>query len=164
MKGDIKIYKTLKNLNINFEYYEHPPIPTIELAKIHKKNIDATHCKNIFLRNHKGNKHFFVVVEQNYEVNIRKLELLLKQGKLSFASEKRLTKYLNVKQGAVSPLGLIYDTENNTHVFIDKNLETAEKLSFHPNIDTASIVIKTTDLIKYLKSTGNSFEFIGLEV
>ena len=164
MKGDKKIYDTLNSLKISFEYYEHPPIPTIELAKIHKKNIKATHCKNIFLRNHKGNKHFFVIVEQNYAVNIRKLELLLKQGKLSFASEKRLTKYLNVKQGAVSPLGLIYDTENNTHVFIDKNLEAADKLSFHPNIDSASLVIKTTDLIKFLKHTGNSFEFIELEI
>ena len=164
MKGDKKIYKTLDDLNIKYEYYEHPPIPTIELAKIHKKNINATHCKNIFLRNHKGNKHFFVVVEQNYEVNIRKLELLLKQGKLSFASEKRLTKYLNVKQGAVSPLGLIYDTENNTHVFIDKNLEKSEKLSFHPNVSDASLVIKTKDLLKYLKYCGNSFEFIELEV
>ena len=162
MIGDEKIYKTLKNLNIEFEYFEHEPIPTIELAKIHKKNINATHCKNIFLRNHKGNKHYLVIVEQNYNVNIRKLELMLKQGKLSFASDKRLTKYLNVKQGAVSPLGLIYDTERNTHVFIDIKLKLADKLSFHPNIDTASLVIKTTDLLTYLNYTGNSFEFIEL--
>ncbi len=162
MQGDKKIYETLKKLNISFKYYEHPSIPTIDLAKIYKKNINATHCKNIFLRNHKGNKHFFIVVEQNYDVNIRKLELLLKQGKLSFASEKRLNKYLNVKPGAVSPLGLIYDTDNNTHVFIDKNLERAKELSFHPNIDNVSLVIKTIDLLKYLTATGNSFEFIEL--
>ena len=43
MKGDKKIYDTLNSLKISFEYYEHPPIPTIELAKIHKKNIKATH-------------------------------------------------------------------------------------------------------------------------
>ncbi len=164
MKGDIEIYNKLEELNINFKYYEHPAIPTIELALIHKKNIEATHCKNIFLRNHKGKKHFFIVLEQNLKVNIRQLELMLKQGKLSFASDKRLIKYLNVKQGAVSPFGLIYDTENNTHIFIDKTLKDAEKLSFHPNVSDASLVVKTTDFIKYLDNIGNSFEYINLGV
>ncbi len=164
MRGDKNIYNKLNELNIDFEYYEHPAIPTIELALIHKKNIEATHCKNIFLRNHKGKKHFFVVLEQNLKVNIRQLELLLKQGKLSFASDKRLTKYLNVKQGAVSPLGLIYDKENNTHIFIDETLKNAKQLSFHPNVSDASIVIKIQDFFKYLDNIGNSYEFINLGI
>jgi len=132
------------------------------IAKIHKKDIDATHCKNVFLRNHKGKKHYFVVLEQSKNVNIRQLELMLKQGKLSFASDKRLTKYLNVKQGAVSPLGLIFDKENNTTLFIDKELEGEEKLSFHPNVDNASIVISYANLIKYIEDKGISYELLDL--
>ena len=163
MKGDALIYDQLRKLNIEFEYFEHEAIPTIELALIHKKDIKATHCKNLFLRNHKGKKHYFVVIEQSKAVNIRQLELLVKQGKLSFASEKRLTKYLNVKQGAVSPLGLIYDTEQNTKVFIDKELQKAEKLSFHPNISNASLVLKTEDLYTYLNEINIEFEFIDLK-
>ena len=162
-RGDINIYKKLEELNIPYEYYEHPPIPTIELAKIHKKNIDATHCKNLFLRNHKGNKHYFVVIEQSKDVNIRQLELKLKQGKLSFASDKRLKKYLNTKQGAVSPLGLIYDSEKNSHLFIDDELKDAEKLSFHPNVDDASIVLSYSDLIKLVESIGISWELIDVK-
>jgi Ala-tRNA(Pro) deacylase len=162
MRGDEKIYQELKALDIDFEYYEHEAIPTIELAMIHKKDIDATHCKNIFLRNHKGKKHYFVAIEQSKAVDIRHLELLLKQGKLSFASEKRLDKYLGVKPGAVSPLGLIYDTESNSKVFIDAELEHAEKLSFHPNVSDASLVISTQNLIKYLKNLNIEFEFIDL--
>ena len=163
MRGDSRIYEKLKNLDIPFEYFEHEPIPTIELALIHKKNIDATHCKNIFLRNHKGKKHYFVVIEQSKPVNIRQLELLLKQGKLSFASEKRLDKYLGVKPGAVSPLGLIYDEEKNSKLFIDQELQVAEKLSFHPNVSDASLVIKTTDLVKYVESLGIEYEFVDLK-
>ncbi len=161
MRGDSKIYKLLKQLDISFEYYEHEPIPTIELALIHKKGIDATHCKNIFLRNHKGKKHYFVVIEQSKVVNIRQLELLLKQGKLSFASEKRLNKYLGVKPGAVSPLGLVYDVERNSKVFIDQELKAASKLSFHPNTSNASLVITLSDLIKYLDYLEIEFEFIN---
>lgn len=162
MRGDQNIYRLLEVLKIDFEYYEHEAIPTIELALIHKKNIKATHCKNVFLRNHKGKKHYFIVIEQSKLVNIRQLELLLKQGKLSFASDQRLEKYLAVKPGAVSPLGLVYDTEQNTKVFIDQALETADKLSFHPNVSNASLVLKTEDLLQYLKHLGIEFEFIDL--
>ena len=163
MRGDQKIYEKLEALNIDFEYHEHEPIPTIEAALIHKKGIDATHCKNIFLRNHKGKKHYFVAIEQSKAVNIRQLELLLKEGKLSFASEKRLDKYLGVKPGAVSPLGLVYDTDQNTKVFIDSELKAAEKLSFHPNVSDASLVVSTNDLLKYLKNLGIAYEFIDLK-
>jgi len=163
MRGDLKIYETLRTLNIDFEYYEHEPIPTIELALIHKKDIDATHCKNIFLRNHKGKKHYFVVIEQSKAVNIRQLELLLKQGKLSFASEKRLAKYLAVKPGAVSPLGLVHDEEKNSKLFIDQELQKADKLSFHPNVSDASLVLKTTDLVEYIERLGIEYEFIDLK-
>jgi len=163
MRGDSKIYQQLKMLNIEFEYYEHEAIPTIEMALIHKKNIEATHCKNIFLRNHKGNRHYFVVIEQSKAVNIKNLETLLHQGKLSFASEKRLTKYLGVKPGAVSPLGLIYDTEQNTTVFIDKTLQKNQRLSFHPNVSDASLVIETQDLLLYLKNLKIQFEFIAVD-
>ena len=162
MNGSKEIYNKLNELNIEFEYHEHPSIPTIELAKIYKKNIDATHCKNVFLRNHKGKKHYFIILEQSKNVNIRQLELMLKQGKLSFASDKRLIKYLNVNQGAVSPLGLIFDEENNTTLFIDNELEGEGKLSFHPNVDNASLVISYSNLIKYIEDKGISYKLLDL--
>ncbi len=164
MRGLQEIYNKLADLGIDYEYYEHPSIPTIELAKVYKKDIDATHCKNIFLRNHKGNRHYFVVLEQSENVNIRSLELMLKQGKLSFASEKRLKKYLNTKPGAVSPLGLMFDKEKNTTLFIDKKLENAKKLSFHPNVDNASIVISYSDLIKFVNNLGINYTLIDLGI
>ena len=89
---------------------------------------------------------------------------MLKQGKLSFASEKRLAKYLNVIGGAVSPLGLVYDTEKNTHLFIDIELKNTDKLSFHPNVSDASLVISFDDLIKYIKNIGIEYSFIDLAI
>jgi Ala-tRNA(Pro) deacylase len=161
-KGDIRVFEILNKLNINFEYYEHLPAPTIEIASKYWKDIEAQHCKNLFFRNHKGNKHFLVILDCNYNLNIKDLEKRLKQGKLTFASEKRLIKYLNLQQGSVSPFGLINDTNNHVHVFLDKKLLEAKKISFHPNINTVSLVISIDDFLKYLKNTGNSFEFTSL--
>jgi len=109
MNGHPELYKRLNELQISFEYHEHPPAPTIEIAMQYWKNIDATHCKNLFFRNHKGNKHYLVIFDCSKNLDIHSLEKILKQGKLSFASEQRMKKYLGLLPGSVSPFGLIND-------------------------------------------------------
>jgi len=161
-RGQKELYQILEQLQIQFEYYEHPPAPTIEEARKYWKDIEAIHCKNLFFRNHKGNRHYLVVFDHRYELNIHALEQRLRQGKLSFASETRMEKYLGVKPGSVSPLALINDTEKHVHLFLDENLQQAHKISFHPNDNTASIVISFTDFIKFLNFVGNNYEFISL--
>ncbi|MFK5856949.1 MAG: prolyl-tRNA synthetase associated domain-containing protein [Bacteroidota bacterium] len=156
-----KVYNVLSDLNIKFEVFEHPPLGTIDIAQEYWKDIDAVHCKNLFFRNHKGNKHYLVIIKDTTPFSIRSLEQKLKQGKLSFASEKRLKKFLGVSPGSVSPFGLINDDDHHVHLFIDEQLQNAQKISFHPNDNTASLVVKYSDFIKYLKSLGNTYEFIS---
>jgi Ala-tRNA(Pro) deacylase len=162
MNGDPKLYETLDNLNISYDYYEHPPTPTIEEAKLYWKDLEATHCKNLFFRNHKGDKHYLVILEHTQQLSIHDLEKRLKQGKLSFASEQRMLKYLNIKPGSVSPFGLINDLQNHVHVFFDSNLKQCSRISFHPNINTASLVIPFSDFIQFMNWTQNPYEFIHL--
>lgn len=162
MNGQKELYTLLEHLNINFEYLEHPPTPTIDEAKKYWKDIEATHCKNLFFRNHKGNKHYLVVLEHSQNLSIKSLEQKLKQGKLSFASEKRMDKYLGLKPGSVSPFGLINDMENHVFVFLDENIKNAKKISFHPNLNTASLVLEFCDFEKYLNQTNNNYQYIKL--
>lgn len=162
MTGQTELYSLLEDLGIEYQYREHPPVNTIEDATRYWKNFDSGRCKNIFLRNHKGNKHYLVILEHLATLNIRDLELRLKQGKLSFASEKRLDKYLGVKPGSVSPFGLINDTDKHVHLFIDEKLLDFDNLSFHPNDNTASLIISKDDFIRFLKHQGNSYEFLPL--
>lgn len=162
MRGQKELYGLLGQLSIEFEYHEHPPLATIEDAKIHWENYNSGRCKNIFFRNHKGDRHYLVVLEHLRQLNIRDLEKRLRQGKLTFASDKRLKKYLGVEPGSVSPFGLINDTEKHVHLFIDEKLKEFDHLTFHPNINTASLVISSSDFLKFLEYTGNTFEFIRL--
>jgi Ala-tRNA(Pro) deacylase len=162
MNGQKELYELLANLNVKFDYYEHPPAPTIEEAKKYWKDIEAFHCKNLFFRNHKGNRHYLVILDHLYNLDIHDLEKRLKQGKLSFASDQRMMKYLRVTPGSVSPFGLINDTEKHVKLFIDENLKKALKISFHPNINTASIVIGFGDFLKYLSYINCNFEFLCL--
>lgn len=162
MVGNPEIYKVLKELNISFDYYEHPPAPTVEIASKYWKDIEATHCKNLFFRNHKGNRHYLVVLDCNQTMQIHELELILKQGKLTFASPQRMFKYLGVQPGSVTPLGLVNDINKHVYLYLDKHLQQAKRISFHPGINTASLVLKFEDFERFLEWTGNAYEFIGL--
>jgi Ala-tRNA(Pro) deacylase len=162
MRGQKELYELLETLSIQFEYHEHPPLATIEDAKIHWKDYNSGRCKNIFLRNHKGDKHYLVILEHLRQLNIHDLEKRLKQGKLTFASDQRLKKYLGVEPGSVSPFGLINDTDHHVHIFIDEELKESERLTYHPNINTASLVIPKTGFLRFLNHCGNSWEFIRL--
>ncbi|MDR0712982.1 MAG: prolyl-tRNA synthetase associated domain-containing protein [Bacteroidales bacterium] len=160
--GQPEVYKVLEELSIPFDYYEHPPTPTIEEAASYWKDKTATYCKNLFFRNHKGNRHYLVILECRCTLNIHELEKKLKQGKLSFSSEQRMLKYLGLSPGSVSPFGLIHDREHHVHVFFDCHLQQAQKISFHPNDNRVSLVLPASDFWRYMDWTGNRYEFVSL--
>lgn len=162
MNGQKELYDLFKELNISFDYYEHPAAPTIEEAKKYWVDIEAVHCKNLFFRNHKGNQHYLVVLDHRYILDIHDLEKRLKQGKLSFASEQRMLKYLGLTPGSVSPLGLINDKDKHVHLFMDENLRKSSKISFHPNINTASIVIDFNAFERFMSYLGNKTVYLKL--
>ena len=162
MNGSEKLYQLLENLKISFEYLEHPEAPTIEIAKQYWKGHDAKHCKNLFFRNHKGNRHYLVILDCDCDMDIHSIEKQLHQGKLSFASEHRMMKYLGVSPGSVTPFGLINDAEHHVHVFLDKNLQHAQRLSFHPCINTASLIISRSDFLRFMNYTENHYEWLEL--
>ncbi len=162
MRGHEAIYETLESLDIPFEYLEHPPLPTAEEAMKHRQGVEATHCKNLFFRNHKGNRHYLVIFEHSKQIPIRDIEQRLKQGKLSFASPKRMDKYLKVIQGSVSPLGLIYDKDKHVHIFFEEELRDCPRITFHPNDCSATLVFENKDFFRFMDEMGHSYEFIQL--
>ena len=157
-----QVLQLLAELDISYDIYEHPPVPTVEEALPHWNKIDATHCKNLFFRNHKGNRHYLVILKHEQQLIIRDLEQRLKQGKISFASPRRMERYLGLSGGSVSLFGIINDSENHVHLFLDAELKSAKKISFHPNENTATIVISFESFLKFLDWSGNSYEFITL--
>ena len=122
----------------------------------------SKHCKNLFFRNHKGDRHYLVCFDSERSLAIRDLEARLRQGKLTFASPERMERWLRLRPGSVSPFGLINDPENHVHLFLDVNLRDCPAYSFHPNDNRATVVIPQEEFLKYLAAVGNSYEFIEL--
>ena len=157
-----RVLAFLQQHDITFEMYEHPEAPTIDIARQYWHADGSKHCKNLFFRNHKGNRHYLVVFDCEQSLAIHDLEHRLRQGKLSFASEKRMMRCLGLMPGSVSPFGLINDEGKEVHLFLDANLHNYPSLSFHPNDNTATVVITQEMFAKYLEAVGASYEYIEL--
>ncbi len=156
------VFDWLDEHGLSYSWYEHPEAPTIEIARQYWHNDGSKHCKNLFFRNHKGTRHYLVVFDAAMSMAIHDLEKMLHQGKLSFASPERMQRWLGLCQGSVSPFGLINDTENHVHLFLDETLLQHDALSFHPNDNRATVVISREEFKKYLEAVGNSYEYIKL--
>lgn len=162
MIGQEIVYKTLNHLKINFDYYESPKDFSNEDDGEFWKKIGATRCKNLFLRNHKGNRHFLVIADYYKDIKIKTLEDKFKKGKISFASQKRIDKWIKGTIGAISVFSLLNDSNNHVEVFIDNSIRDKDYLTFLPNELNALIKISNDDFIKLLDYSGNTYEFLDL--
>ena len=172
MTREETVLSFLREHDIPFTSYNHPEGKTIEEAKRWWHDDGSVHCKNIFLRNHKGNRHYLVCYHCDHDLDIHSLEHRLKEalqsrglpapGKLSFASLERMLRYLGLEPGSVSPFGLINDVEHHVHLFLDATLQQAGTLSFHPNDCRGTVVIGREDFERYLSIVGNTYEYLDL--
>ena len=162
MIGQEIVYKTLEELSISFEYYQSPEDFSDEDDGAFWKEINATRCKNLFMRNHKGDRHFLVISDFYRKIDVKILEQKFKKGKISFASQKRIDKWIKGKIGAISVFSLLNDSENHVEVFIDESLKDKAKLTFLPNELNALLAISFDDFLKLLEQSGNKYEFLSL--
>jgi len=150
----------LRELGITYTRHEHPPVATVEEASQHWAGIDATHCKNLFLRNQKGNRHYLVVLVSSKRADLRAVADQVGDGKLSFASPERLMAHLGLTPGSVSPFGLINDRDHAVRIVLDRDLKAATRVSCHPNINTATLTLTVADFVRFLEACGNPVRYV----
>ena len=67
-----------------------------------------------------------------------------------------MVKMIGLHPGAVTPLGILNDEERKIKVYIDKCLLDGQGIiGVHPNDNTATVWLKTNDLIEIIKEHGN---------
>lgn len=156
------VFEALQALGIPYLAYDHPAVFTSEDAEKYWRDIPATPVKNLFLRNKKGNREYLVILGIDKRADLRQLVKIIGDDRFSFGSAERLMQTMGLTPGSVSPFGLIHPASRDVKVIIDADLRSAERLIFHPNINTASVTISFSDLEKFLASRGNPVRFISV--
>jgi len=157
-----KVLETLDKLGILYIRHEHPAVATVEEAEKHWTDLKGTHCKNLFLRNSKGNRHYLVIAPVTRGIDFKRLNAALGEDRLSFASPERLRRWLGLEPGSVSPFGLLNDEARHVRVVCDRSLRSSSALGFHPNVNTATLEIGFPDFERFLASCGNSVRWLEL--
>lgn len=161
MFGKQEVKAFLEEKGIPFEWVEHKAVYTIdEMEDLGLEDMEDI-AKNLFLRDQKGKRHFLIVIRANKQANLKELGEKLGIGKLSFASEERLEKYMKLKKGAVTPLGVLNDDNCAVEVFFDEDFIEMGKIGVHPNDNTASVYLKTEDLLQIIREHGNTIEIVS---
>lgn len=156
-----RVYRWLQDSGITYQVVEHPALFTIEEMNQIGLEAHGRVCKNLFLRDDKGRRHLLVVVRQEKSVDLKSLGQQL-GIRLSFASEERLAKYLNLTKGAVTPLGILFDEARHVEVLIDEDFMGELSVGVHPCDNTASVFLAFDDLLRLLRSHGNPVTLIQL--
>ena len=157
-----EVLTLLEEKNIKYELVEHEEVHTIEdmreLGLLDKGYV----CKNLFLRNANGKMHFVLSCHHEKEVNVQEIAKKIGSTRLSFGSEERLEKYLKLKNGYVSPFGVINDESKSVIFIFDKEIQNEQKVGFHPNTNKATIYLTFKDVKKIIEDHGNDVVFIKL--
>lgn len=161
-EAERKVQETLDELGIAYVRLEHPPVATVEEAEKHWAGLKGLHCKNLFLRNYKGNRHYLVIAPVGRGIDLKRLNALLGEDRLSFASPERLRRWLGLEPGSVSPFGLVNDTTHHVQIVCDQALRMSSSLGFHPNVNTATLEIAFADFEKFLAARGNIVRWLEL--
>ncbi|REC31069.1 prolyl-tRNA editing protein [Enterococcus pseudoavium] len=146
-----EVYQLLADWKIPYEKVEHQAVFTVAEIDF---TIDGSEVKNLLLKGKKSKKYYFVICPGKKQLDIKALAQVLNERHLSFASEAALFDLLGLTKGSVTPLALPHDTERSITLLIDTAIDQTKKIGFHPNTNTATLVIAFSDFQRFLTKLG----------
>lgn len=151
-----EIYDYLNSRGIRYEITEHGAVYNMEDLSSVALPYPEADAKNIFVRDDKKQNYYLITVKGDTRVDLKEFRRRHGTRNLSFASADDLSTILGLIPGAVTPLGLLNDKESSVQFFLDRSfLDAPGLIGVHPNDNTATVWIKTDDLIRLIEEHGN---------
>ena len=158
-----EVYEYLKNEKIYYEVTEHEAVYNMEELKKVELPYPEADAKNLFVRDDKKKNYYLITVKGDKRVNLKDFQEKNGTRRLSFASSDDLMNILKLIPGAVTPLGILNDDDRKVTFYIDKDFENEPNLiGVHPNDNTATVWLKTDDLINIIENHGNTVNIVEI--
>lgn len=158
-----EIYDYLKKCGVEFEITEHPAVWNMEdVARLAMPHPEAD-AKNLFVREDKTQNYCMITVKGDKRVDLKALRKSEGLRQLKFAGQQELSGVLDLFPGAVTPLGLLNDETRRVTLYLDSYfLQPPALIGAHPNDNTATVWLKTEDLIRVIEAHGNPVKTVEL--
>lgn len=151
----------LAAMNISVTLHHHEAVFRVADSGAVEAAIPGTHCRNLFLRDKKG-QMILVSAANQTKIDLKKLEPLLGCGRLSFASPERLWTHLGVRPGSVCPYAIMNDKQGLVRIVLDAYMMHTDIVNFHPLVNTMTIGIRPDDLVRFIEQTGHKPDIVDL--
>lgn len=160
---EMAVYKLLKDLGIPYKRMDHQEMATIEACRGVDELLGIQMCKNLFLCNSQKTVFYLLLMPGDKKFKTKELSKQIGSARLSFGSAEHMEELLNIKPGSVSVMGLMNDKDNRVNLLIDEDVLKEEFLGCHPCVNTASLRVKTQDVIeKFLPYVKHSYRVVHL--
>lgn len=157
------VYDFLDNAKIDYQTLCHPAAATMEECEAVRSDLQAPVFKNLFLTNRRCTELYLLLMPADKPFKTKYLSSQLGCARLSFASAEEMYARLRIHPGAVSPMGLIYDSAHAVRLIIDRDLSGGDRYACHPCVNTASVTMTLGELLdKFLPATGHTYTFVDL--
>ena len=146
---------------VPYELAEHPAVYTIGEMETLGLPFQKQVAKNLFLRDDKKRNYWLLTLREEKRADLRALRQTLESRPLTFASEADLRALLGLEKGAVTPFGLLNDTDHRVRLLLDGAFRGGS-IAVHPNENTATVYLRTADLENLLRRRGVSVGYLDL--
>ncbi|NVP17251.1 prolyl-tRNA synthetase associated domain-containing protein [Candidatus Gracilibacteria bacterium] len=153
------ILKTLDDLFITYENFEHEAVFTCDDAK--GVIVPGKRVKSLLIRNKNKTKFYMIVLGDEKMLDANALRKKLGEAKISFTDSDTLYSLIGVRPGHVSPFALIKNTEKNIKVIFDYCLKDI-MVGFHPGQNDNTTVLNMSGVEKYLDFLGFEYEYMEI--
>ena len=147
---EIRVYDLLDKLEIAYVRIDHEAAMTMEACAEIDKVLQATMCKNLLLCNRQCTQFYLLLLPGDKAFKTSVLSKQIGSSRLSFAAGEYMEQFLDITPGSLSVLGLMNDTEHRVELLVDEEVLTGEFIGVHPCVNTASLRLRTADLLEKL--------------
>ena len=161
---EIRVYDLLDSLNIAYQRIDHPAAMTMEACAAIDQALEATICKNLLLCNRQHTDFYLLMLPGEKPFRTSAASKVIGSSRLSFAPPEYMEQFLDITPGSLSVMGLMNDRENRVRLIIDEDVLRGEYIGCHPCINTASLRLKTRDLMEtIIPAMGHEIRIIHLD-
>lgn len=141
-----------------YEVTEHKAVFNMEELASVELPYPEWDAKNLSVRDDKKHNYYLISVKGDKRVNLKEFRKNHGLRALSFASAEELLSIMGLTPGSVTPLGFLNDEECRIHFYLDKEF-AGNKIGVHPNDNTATVWMKSGDLLELILEHGNTAEY-----
>lgn len=149
-----EVYDYLTEHGVSCEVTEHKAVFNMEELDAVELPYPEFDAKNLFVRDDKKRNYYLITVKGDKRVDLKEFRKKYGLRNLSFASADDLSAIMGLISGAVSPLGLLNDSELKVIFYLDAEF-SGNIIGIHPNDNTATVWLKSEDLVRLIKEHGN---------